>query len=73
MADASVNKEYAPIAGDAEYVNLALAFAYGSNADLAKVAGVQSLSGTGACRIGGHFFGKFVPKPDGLDKVIMMI
>jgi aspartate aminotransferase len=52
LKDESVNKEYAPIAGDARYVELALRFAYGNEVDLGNVAGVQSLSGTGACRIG---------------------
>lgn len=44
------------IAGDAKYVELALKFAYGQDADMSKLAGVQSLSGTGACRVGGKFF-----------------
>lgn len=73
LADESANKEYAPIAGDAKYVELALKFAYGTGADLSSVAGVQSLSGTGACRIGGHFFSKFAPKPDGCDAVPIYI
>ena len=73
LSDAAFNKEYAPIAGDATYVNLALQFAYGKDADLSTIAGVQSLSGTGACRIGGHFLAKFVPKPTGLDKVPIYI
>ena len=61
------------VAGDAKYVELALGFAYGADQDLSSVAGVQSLSGTGACRIGGHFLAKFVPKPEGLDKVPIYI
>ncbi|KAL7527025.1 hypothetical protein ACHAWF_002006 [Thalassiosira exigua] len=73
LADPSANKEYAPIAGDATYVDLALGFAYGANADRSNVAGVQSLSGTGACRIGGRFLAEFVPKPAGLDKVPIYI
>lgn len=73
LADSSVNKEYAPIAGDSKYVELALKFAYGSDADLSSVAGVQSLSGTGACRIGGHFLSKFVPKPEGMAAVPIYI
>ena len=73
LADSTVNKEYAPIAGDAKYVELALGFAYGAQADMSNIAGVQSLSGTGACRIGGHFLSEFVPKPAGLDKVPIYI
>uniref|UniRef100_A0A7S2MEE3 aspartate transaminase n=1 Tax=Helicotheca tamesis TaxID=374047 RepID=A0A7S2MEE3_9STRA len=61
LDDPATNKEYASIIGDAEFVNLALKFAYGADADMSKLAGVQSLSGTGACRIGGHFFSKFLP------------
>lgn len=73
LADPTVNKEYAPIAGDAKYVELALGFAYGAQADMTKIAGVQTLSGTGACRVGGHFLSKFVPKPEGMDKVPIYI
>ena len=73
LADTSANKEYAPIAGDAKYVELALKFAYGSDADLSNTAGVQSLSGTGACRIGGHFFAKFAPKPEGMTSLPIYI
>ena len=73
LADATANKEYAPIAGDAKYVELALKFAYGADTDLSSVAGVQSLSGTGACRIGGHFFAQFAPKPEGLESVPIYI
>lgn len=73
LSDAAFNKEYAPIAGDPTYVSLALQFAYGKDANLSNIAGVQSLSGTGACRIGGHFLSKFVPKPAGLTKVPIYI
>jgi aspartate/tyrosine/aromatic aminotransferase len=60
------NKEYAPIDGDAEFVHKALEFAYGAESSnpLAegRVAGVQTLSGTGACRVAGMFFAKFLGK-----------
>ena len=69
LDDPNTNKEYAPIAGDPIFVDLALKFAYGSDADLSVVAGMQALSGTGACRVGGHFLSKFVPCPEGLTKV----
>ena len=45
-----------------EFVNLAVQFAYGQDVDLKRIAAVQSLSGTGACRIGGEFYGRFLPK-----------
>ena len=56
------NKEYLPIEGDVDYINKALKFAYGADMDVENcVAGVQSLSGTGACRIGGQFCANFLP------------
>ena len=63
LNDAGSNKEYLPIAGDSEYVKLALKFAYESDyldegGQGKYLAGVHRLSGTGSCRIGGHFFSK---------------
>jgi aspartate aminotransferase len=56
------NKEYLPIEGDVDFINKALRFAYGADIDLENgVAGVQTLSGTGACRIGGQFCANFLP------------
>lgn len=56
------NKEYLPIEGDAAFVNKALRFAYGPDMDIENcVAGVQTLSGTGACRIGGQFLANHMP------------
>ncbi|KAL7575139.1 hypothetical protein ACA910_000504 [Epithemia clementina (nom. ined.)] len=60
------NKEYLPIEGDVEFLALALEFAYGEKLkkDLAtrsrRLASVQTLSGTGACCVGGHFLAKFL-------------
>jgi aspartate aminotransferase, mitochondrial len=53
------NKEYLPIEGDIEFINKAVQFAYGMDAPLENIAAVQSLSGTGACRIGGEFIANF--------------
>ena len=52
------NKEYAPIDGLPVFKRRALEFAYGRNAALAdgRIAGVQTLSGTGACRIAGEVY-----------------
>ena len=54
-------KEYLPIEGDSVFIEKALQFAYGSNVDLSNIAGVQTLSGTGACRIGGRFLAQHLP------------
>ena len=59
LADETENKEYLPIDGDQAYVTKAHKFAYGANAPLDRIAGVQTLSGTGACRIGGQFLANF--------------
>lgn len=61
LDDATNNKEYLPIEGDTGFVAKALKFAYGADEDLDTVAGVQTLSGTGACRIGGQFLSTFLP------------
>jgi len=56
------NKEYAPIDGDAAFCKLALEFAYGKDCSPlqeGRVAGVQTLSGTGACRLAGDFLSNF--------------
>ena len=59
--DDQLNNEYAPIAGDPEFIKLALQLAYGDAAPLkaGKVAGLQALSGTGALRLIGAFVNKF--------------
>ena len=63
MASApGANKEYSAIDGDPEFVSKALAFAYGAESEAlasGRVAGVQTISGTGACRIGGEFYARF--------------
>ena len=61
MLAANENKEYLPIDGDQGYVAKALSFAYGADAPLDRIAGVQTLSGTGACRIGGQFLANLYP------------
>jgi aspartate aminotransferase len=61
LADPNENKEYLPIEGDVQFVECALRFAYGEDAPLQTIAGVQTLSGTGACRVGGDFLAKFLP------------
>jgi len=61
---ASMNKEYAPIHGVNDFVETARAFALGKASPAlaeGRVASVQSLSGTGACRVIGEFYRKFLP------------
>ena len=60
--DADMNKEYAGIVGVQGYVDKAIEFAYGSESvplQENRVAAVQTLSGTGACRLAGDFFSRF--------------
>ncbi len=55
-------KEYLPIEGDKDFLMHAMKFAYGKDMDIENhVAAVQTLSGTGACAIGGHFLHQFWP------------
>jgi aspartate aminotransferase len=60
-----LDNEYAPIEGDAKFVELALKLAYGDDSQYLKdgrVAGIQSLSGTGALRLLGNFIERFSEK-----------
>jgi aspartate aminotransferase len=64
LLEQNENKEYLPIEGDPAFIQKAMAFAYGKDSaplQENRIAGVQSLSGTGACRIGGHFLANFYP------------
>ena len=64
MTAEGINKEYAGMAGVQEFVDLSLKFAYADAGNAladGRVAGVQAMSGTGACTLAGQFFKKFVP------------
>ena len=53
-ADHSLNKEYLPISGDAEFVRLSQGLMLGAECERVSngsVAGVQALSGTGSLRV----------------------
>ena len=60
IVEKQMDHEYAGIAGVPEYVDLSLKFAFGENADTSNIAAVQSLSGTGGCRLAGQFISRFV-------------
>ncbi|KAK9814338.1 hypothetical protein WJX72_004134 [[Myrmecia] bisecta] len=56
--------EYLPIGGLKSFNQNSIKLAYGDNADVIKkgqVAAVQSLSGTGACRLMAEFMKRFMP------------
>jgi aspartate aminotransferase len=60
-----LNKEYAGIGGIADFTKLARAFALGEASPAltdGRTASVQTLSGTGACRVIGEFYAKFLGK-----------
>ncbi|KAJ3280994.1 aspartate transaminase aat1 [Borealophlyctis nickersoniae] len=57
-----LDKEYIPITGLAEYNKLSAKLAYGENSgplSAGQIVAAQSLSGTGALRIGGEFINRF--------------
>jgi aspartate aminotransferase, mitochondrial len=57
-----LDKEYAPITGIAAFNKGTIKLAYGENSSAIKdgrIAVTQSISGTGALRIGGEFFNRF--------------
>jgi len=63
LKDSSLNKEYLPIGGDAGFIRAAQASLYGECAALqeGRIAGVQTLSGTGALRILANFLANNFP------------
>lgn len=57
-----IELRYAPIAGFAPFISKSLEFAYGEKSEAIKsqrIAAVQSISGTGGCRLAGEFIRKF--------------
>jgi len=61
---ANHDKEYLPISGLADFTKLAAQLAYGEDSPVIKdglVAATQSISGTGALRIGGAFLARHYP------------
>ncbi|XP_071706220.1 aspartate aminotransferase, mitochondrial [Rutidosis leptorrhynchoides] len=60
----NLNMEYLPMGGSNKMVEETLKLAYGENSDLIKdkrIAAIQALSGTGACRIFADFQKRFSP------------
>lgn len=58
-------QEYGPITGSADFVSSAIKLAYGKDSNAIKnklIAASQSISGTGALRIGGEFLNRFYNK-----------
>ncbi|THV04891.1 glutamic oxaloacetic transaminase AAT1 [Dendrothele bispora CBS 962.96] len=65
VAASKPDKEYLPITGLAEFTKNAAKLAYGAESAPLKqgaIAVTQSISGTGALRIGGAFIGRHYPK-----------
>ena len=70
----NLDHEYAGIAGHAGFLKHSLEFSYGEGAEVltsGRVAAVQSLSGTGACRLVGEFIAKFMKNPIGKTAIHM--
>jgi len=64
LEDATLNKEYLAQRGDVEYAKLCQKLIFGSDSKLLKegrVATVQTLSGTGALRLGAEFVKRYAP------------
>lgn len=63
LLDQKLNHEYAPIIGVKPFVDCSLAFAFGRDSSAIaeqRVSAVQTLSGTGACRLATSFIKRFV-------------
>ncbi|KAK7694597.1 Aspartate aminotransferase, mitochondrial [Cerrena zonata] len=64
LTTSNPDKEYLPISGLPEFNKAAIKLAYGEDSTPLKdnaIAVTQSISGTGALRIGGAFLGRFFP------------
>lgn len=64
MDNSSFTREYLPMGGSVNMIQESLKLAYGENSDLIKdkrIAAIQALSGTGACRIFADFQKRFCP------------
>ncbi|KAI0815204.1 PLP-dependent transferase [Irpex lacteus] len=64
IRNSSPDKEYLPITGLADFTKAAVKLAYGAESASLNgnsIAVTQSISGTGALRIGGAFLGRFFP------------
>ena len=62
-----LDHEYADIAGNQDFLGKGTLFAYGKDSEpllSGRVAAVQTLSGTGACRIAGEFLERFAGSKD---------
>lgn len=65
IVEKNVDHEYAGIAGLQSFIDSSMKFVYGENSEAIKngrIAAIQSLSGTGACRVVGEFVNRFVGK-----------
>ena len=59
-----MDHEYSPIHGNASFIDKSIKLAYGADNQFYKneaIAGAQSLSGTGALRLGFEFLSQFYP------------
>ncbi len=64
VVDSNIDKEYAGITGVPSFTKAAAVLAYGSGSDAIandRIAITQSISGTGALRIGGEFLARYYP------------
>merc|ERR1739844_188839 len=64
VVESGLNKEYAPIGGEAEFGKLSATLAFADAAGViesGRYSTFQSISGTGALRIGANFLAKWFP------------
>ena len=67
IANSTMDKEYQPIHGIQSYIDKSLVTAYGTDCkqlNEGRVAGAQTLSGTGSLRVGFTFFKQWYPHKD---------
>lgn len=73
ILDRSLPMEYLPVAGSASFIEKAVGLAYGPNSINSRVAAMQTLSGTGACRMAAVFLSRFLDGPNVSDPPLVML
>lgn len=75
IMERQMDMEYLGVAGLKSFVDKALALAYGQDNYYLKsecVAGLQTLSGTGACRMAGELISRFLERPGGGKPLVLL-
>jgi aspartate/tyrosine/aromatic aminotransferase len=75
IADRNMNMEYLPVSGLRSFVEKSVRLAYGGRnrrVEAGEYAGIQTLSGTGACRVGGELVSRCMERSGGGKALVLV-